>query len=271
MILQDYEIELSPIETTIYWWINTLLSKVREIVIYRPHDNYEKQFLEIFYSYMETDWRNLYLNLVNSLTKALANYIPDSCQNTFKLNTAKNGHNWLNGEIAKIIKKEIPDIRLASREGKDTTSYTEPNYAGICYHSCGIMPLSKKQAPTYILTGDQKGLDFYHLMVSTIAILHEKSNQFRSVSRLRERFCTEYIHSANPKITKEQSLTLFNYAFNRASQRGLILGDASKEIYFPNLYEIDLIGLDDYYDSASHYAHLITRKEGKAPLHKKRM
>ena len=67
------EIELSPIETTAYWWINLMRYRVREIATSGARDRNEAKFAEIFYSFTEIDWRKVYLELIKYTCNFLKN------------------------------------------------------------------------------------------------------------------------------------------------------------------------------------------------------
>ena len=264
------EIELSSIEATAYWWINIIKSKVRELVISGTTDKQEIKFVEKFYNYTERDWRNLYLELVNFITEDVNNYV--SIGNimgidAFNQDTDKKGHDRINAELSKIMNCSIPDIRLASSSSKDSVIYTNMFGASVWYKSCGVRDLATKYNPTYILTGDEQGLNFYNLIISTIAVLKEKDRSFNSVSLLRNGFCKEY-----KKINKLQEelkdiKDRFNQVFGSASDKGIILGSYWKETYFSSFRDLDYIGLEQYMEMAEHYASVILQKskieEGK--------
>lgn len=61
------EVELSSIEATAYWWVNTIRFRLRDIMTSGASDNNETLFAEIFYNFTEIDWRRLYLELVKSI------------------------------------------------------------------------------------------------------------------------------------------------------------------------------------------------------------
>jgi len=264
------EIELSSIEATAYWWINVIKSKVRELVISGTSDKQEIKFVEKFYNYTERDWRNLYLELVNFITEDVNNYIPIGNImgiDAFNQDTDKKGHDRINAELSKIMNCSIPDIRLASSSSKDSVIYTNMFGASVWYKSCGVRDLSTKYNPTYVLTGDEQELNFYNLIISTIAVLKEKDRSFNSVPLLRNGFCKEY-----KKINKLQEelkdiKDRFNQVFESASDKGIILGSYWKETYFSSFRDIDYIGLEQYMEMAEHYASVILQKskteEGK--------
>lgn len=254
------EIELSPIEATAYWWINSIRYRVREIAISGARDKNEVEFAEIFYKYTEIDWRNIYLELVKCISEDVDNYIPKNYSNTFSQDTDINGHERLNDEISKIIGQQIPDIRLASNDAKDSVIYTTVSSARVWYKSCGINKLPTKYEPSYVLTGDRNSLDFYNLLISTIAVLYKTDSNFNSVPTLRERFCKEYIKLSEPEETINDVVERFNFSFNKANDNKIILGHSFKEMYFPSFRDIDYVGLDSYMDSANHYASVILQK-----------
>jgi len=260
---KNKKIELSSIEATAYWWINVIRSKVRELVISGTINKQEIKFVEKFYNYSEKDWRNLYLELVNYITEDVNNYVPIENiigTDTFNQDTAKKGHDRINTELSKIMHCSVPDIRLASSSAKDSVIYTNMFGASVWYKSCGVTTLSTKYVPTYVLTGDEQELDFYNLVVSTIAVLKEKDSSFNSVPLLRNGFCKEYKKTNKIQEDLKQLLERFNHAFERASDKGIILGCYWKDTYFSHFRDIDYVGLEQYMEMAEHYASVILQK-----------
>lgn len=258
--MKKEKIELSPVEATAYWWINSIKYRVREIAISGTNDKRETEFLEIFYKFTEIDWRKVYLELVKYISEDVASYIPKSHYDSFSQDTDINGHTRINVEISKIINQQIPDIRLASNNTKDSVIYTTTSFANVWYKSCGVHKLPTKYEPSYILTGDNKSLDFYNLLVSTIAILDKRDNDFESVSILRERFCSEYIKLSDSEENLDNIIEMFNISFNKANDNGVILGHSFQETYFSSFRAIDYIGLNSYIDLANHYANIILQE-----------
>ena len=245
------KIELSPVEVTAYWWTNSIKGKVREIVVYNSRDYNENLFVNIFYGYTEVDWRNLYL----ALTKDIAHDV--ECFNRFGQDTCIGGHNRLNEELTQITHKVIPDIRLAGNGVKDSVIYTTSSRASVLYKSCGERVLPTMYDESYILTGDQKKLDFYNTLISTIAIIEQKDKYFNSVPVLRERFCQEYIRLSDEDEKEEDITQWFNVCFDKADDKGLIHGRHFDRKYFPSFRNIDFVGLNSYLPLANHYAGVI--------------
>lgn len=258
--MEKKEIELSPIEATAYFWVNTIKYKVREIVICGTGDKNEAKFAEIFYGYTERNWRKVYLELIKYIAKDVDHYIPKNHLDSFSQDTDINGHERLNDELSKITSQKIPDIRLVSNGGKDSVIYTTPSFVNIWHKSCGTTKLSTKYKPSYILTGDHKGLDFYNLLLSTIAVLKKENCNFKSVSILRKRFCKEYMKLSNSDENIDDITELFNSSFDKASFRGIIFGRSINEKYSSYFREIDFVELNDYMDLAHHYASVILQK-----------
>ena len=69
------EIELSPIQATSYWWVNSIREKVREIAIQGTIDKNEAEVASIFDNYTEINWRNLYLKLAKWISEDVDNYV----------------------------------------------------------------------------------------------------------------------------------------------------------------------------------------------------
>lgn len=259
-MIKKEKIELSPIEATAYWWINSTRSRVREIVISGARDEDEAKFAEIFYGYTELDWRNVYLELVKCITLDVDSYIPEDSSDTFSQDTEIGGHQKINDEIAKIIRQEIPDIRLAGNGVKDSVIYTTTKMASVWYKSCGVNKLATKYEASYVLTGDKESLDFYNLLISTIAVLDNEESDFDSVSLLRERFCSEYMKLKENEKNIDEVIDMFNASFDKASRKKIILGRSFQESYFASFRDIDYVGLESYFDLANHYANVVLQK-----------
>lgn len=260
---KNKEIELSSVETTAYWWIKIIKNKVRKLVIWGTSDKNEIEFVKRFYNFTEIDWRNLYLELVNYITEDVNNYVPlgniiDT--DAFNQDTDKKGHNRINEELSKIMHCSIPDIRLASSSAKDSVIYTNLFGASVWYKSCGVADLSNKYPPTYILTGDEKELNFYNLVISTIAVIKERDKSFNSVSILRNSFCKEYKKVNKLEDDLKEIADRFNQAFHQASEKDIILGNFWKETYYVHFRDIDYIGLEEYMSTAEQYATVILEK-----------
>lgn len=254
------KIELSPIEATAYWWINTIRYRVREIAISGAIDKDEAKFADIFYSYTEIDWRKVYLELVKCVALDVDSYVSENTSDTFSQDTKIGGHEKINEEIAKIIGQEIPDIRLASNGVKDSVIYTTTEMASVWYKSCGVNKLATKYEASYVLTGDKNSLDFYNLLISTIAILDNEESNFDSVSILRERFCREYVKLNENEKSIDEVIDMFNASFDKASRKKIILGRSFQESYFASFRDIDFVGLEAYSDLARHYANVVLQK-----------
>lgn len=254
------KIELSPIEATAYWWINSIRYRVREIAIRGARDQNEEDFFKIFYRYTEIDWRKVYLELIKYISEDVDSYIPQNYLDTFSQATDLKGHERLNDEISKIIGQRIPDISLASNSVKDSVICTTVSFASVWYKSCGENKLSTKYEPCYVLTGDCNSLDFYNLLISTIAVLDKTDSSFKSVSTLRDGFCKEYIRLSKSEESINDVIERFNSCFDKASDNEIIIGRSFKEKYFPSFRDIDYVGLDSYMDLANHYASVILQK-----------
>lgn len=257
------EVELSSIEATAYWWINVIKNKVRELVVHKTSNKQEIAFVQKFYNYTEVDWRNLYLELVKYITEDVNNYVKTGDTigiDAFSQDTEKKGHDRINAELSKIMHCSIPDIRLASSSSKDSVIYTNMFGACVWYKSCGVTDLPTKYDMDYILTGDEQELNFYKLVILTIAVLKEKDSSFNSVSLLRTGFCDEYRKVNNFEENLNEFIDKFNQVFIKGRDKGIIFGSPWNETYFPSFRDIDLVGLEKYMNDAEHYANVILKK-----------
>lgn len=258
-------IHLSSVEVTAYWWIRTIKEKVRELNIEGAYNKSETKFYEIFNRYTEREWRNLYLKLIPYITKEVSNYtkpIYEYETDTFHQDTDKKGHTKINNWISKIIGCSIPDIRLSSNSSKDLVTYTSIDTASVWYKSCSMRELSTDYEPSYIITGDEVTLDFYNLLISTVAVLNQlNKNFFNSVEILRNVFCEQYISASKKK--KMEIYEMFNDNFDASCNKHIILGNSWKSTYICCIRDIDLIGLDKYMEQAQRLANLILQKNAE--------
>lgn len=254
----EEEIKLSAIEATAYWWINMIKAKVREIAIQGTNDKSEANFVNIFYYNTEVEWRKLYLELTKYITEDVDNYvsIDKYDDDIFSQDTAKKGHDRINRALSKITNQHIPDIRLSSNSAKDFVIYTNNFYASVWYKSCGTTNLPDKYEPTYILTGDNKKLNFYNLFISTIMVLKNTNMDFKSIPLLKKSFCKEYKKN-NTEDSIEDINKMINDSFQKACDKGIISRLYDGTTYFCFFRNIDLIGLDQYMDTAEHYANVV--------------
>lgn len=262
------EIELSSIEATAYWWINMIKNKVRELSIQGTNDKNERAFLTIFYQFTEIEWRNLYLGLIDCITEDVNNYVPRGFidLDAFNQDTDESAHDRLNAELAKILNCHIPDIRLASNSSKDFVIYTNMFGASVWYKSCGVMPLSHKYEPSFILTGNKDELDFYNLIITTMAIIDEIDHSFNSIPLLRARFCEAYQSFKQTDAAFDTTIADFNRLFDKACDNDIVYGRHWKPTYFLSFREIDFIGLEEYYDTAERFAHVILQRKPDEPV-----
>ncbi|MDE5888601.1 MAG: hypothetical protein K2H20_01130 [Bacilli bacterium] len=254
-------VELTPVQASAYWCVNMIRNKVREINTNRNVSSNEVGFLSLFYSYTDKEWRNLYLELVEHFKE-----ITDNERYDFFIDTEVGEHDVLNAIISMIIKEDVPDISLSSNSENDSIIYIKNDSASVWYMSCGDMPLSLKYEPDYVLTGDQDELELYNVLVATLAMIVTLDSGFRSISKLRERFCEEYKKANGLEDELESIVVRFNLAYKRASERGLVTGSDSSKSFFTSIGLMDISALEDYMDKGHHYAEVVLEREDVFPL-----
>lgn len=267
----NHTIELSPIEATAFWWINIMKNKTREISLLGTCNRSESQFADIFYYYTDTEWRNLYIHLTNSLTETIHHSHkveePEKT-NFFKQATNIGMHDSINRMVSQAIGQDIPDIRLSSYGSKDTAIYTNLSSTHIWHKYGSMMPLPTTYMEEYILTGNQKELNFYNTFIATVAVLNYLDTKFRSIPLLRERFCEEYMKQNDPFGNIDKTAQMFDYVFEEANAKKLISGKIYQKYYFPNIHEVDIAGLSPFMEKAEHYANVILHQEKKEAIQK---
>lgn len=168
------KVVLSSAENTAYWWNMIIRRKVREIVISGARNKNEYNFANIFMKFSERDWRRLYIELADLIIDDINTFVPKFTRygiDAFNQDTDKGQHDRLNEELSKIVGKKVPDIRLASNNYKDSVIFTNLFGVSIWYKSCGINDLEPDYDSEYILTGDERELDFYNTLLSTMLVL----------------------------------------------------------------------------------------------------
>lgn len=263
--MENKKIQLSPVEATVYWWIRTIKEKVREISTNVVYSKSEAKFAKIFINYTEREWRNLYLKLLPYFEDKINNFIGpiyDYERDTFHQDTDITGHDEINKYLNNIIGCKIPDIRLSSYSSKDLVIYTSMNCASIWYKSCGIRDLPTDYKPSYIITGDEVSLDFYNLLITTLAVLEQLNRNFNSIEILKTNFCTQYI--TNNKFKKKQVYQMFDDNFDKLSNKHIVHVASWSHTYILSINDIDLIGLDEYLEQANILATLILQKQNSS-------
>ena len=263
--MKEEQIDLSSVERTAYWWIITIKAKVRELAIFGCNNQSQEKFLSIFKNYTEVEWRNLYLKLIEKITKDLEQNVFEGTILEFKQDTEKKGHNLLNKELSSIIGIRIPDISLSSRNTKDSVIYTTKTNVKIWYKSSNLIPLSLSCDKYYILTGDERSLRFYYLLITTIAFIKQIDYSFNSINNLRQFFCKEYIHLSDQEEDPEEIFQLFNRSFNKANDNEIIIGRCFGATYSANIRTFDFLGLEEYYELAYHFANVIINESREMP------
>lgn len=257
--LGEGKIEISSIQATAYWWVNKLIYRTRDIAMRLNSLHLSKdeiKFYNIFKSYTDKEWRNLYLNLTDYITEDVNNYKPQGYYDLdyFCQDTDKGKHDRLNAELAKITNtKGFPDIRIADNFSKDEVVYTNMFGASVWYKSCGVTPLETEVYPRYILTGNEEELEFYNQFLATLIILDEKAHKFDSPDWFATEFCRAYKKENGVENIEKVSM-MFDKSFSIANERRLIIGGRWSDDYMCNILDMDKLGLEKYMDKAKHYA-----------------
>lgn len=261
------KLELTPAENTAFWWTNRIKYIAREIAknferahMYPLSPN-QKKFIKIFYSFSEKDWRDLYLKLTKYIEQDINSYAKKGfswSRDEFSQGTDVGNHDRLNQELGEILQvPKFPDIRLADNGSKDEVIYSGKQGVCIWYKSCGVSDLSRFVDPTYILTGDEKEVDVYNQLITTLVALKNRDSKFDSVDILTKGFCKTYLSLNDPKDTYMQVLKRFNSAYDKAEALKIIFGKRYKGKFSCSALNFDLAGLDAYKELAEHYADAI--------------
>lgn len=268
-MLEDEKIELSGIEQTAYWWTNRLMYMTRDFALkYERKVGHitpdEEKFLSIFYNYTDTEWRNLYLKLIEYITDDVNNFEPTGDVvgiDAFNQDTAKGKHMRLNAELAKITGvKGFPDIRLADSGYKDEVIYADWVRSYVWYKSCGTSPLETSYEPTYILSGNFEELNLYNDLIAALTYLDAHNSH--DMDLFRQSFCKAYKKQNAPTEDIVKIRDLFNKCYHTANERGIVLGRFWDKTFFPKLLEYDWSGLSkDCINNGERYSGYYTSRK----------
>ena len=271
--MEDIEkIKLTPAQRTAYWWVNIIKGKVKALLDGEAYYDTEKKFAKIFEKYTERDWRKLYLKLTEEIEKDIEN--ENDKNHYFVQETEMKKHDRINEELSKITSKPVPDILISTRSTKPMLIYTNKYKVIKQVRSIGEEPLELECEPTYILTGNEKKLDFYYLLVATISALHEKDPKFESIPALANGFCKKYKEDTSNQ-SSEEIIEWFKDSYDKAMWEGLITGFrwGYSSTYFCSDRLSHYKGLEPYMNQASDFADAIlqeSKSQEEKPKEKKK-
>ena len=250
------KVKLSPYEATAFYWINMIKKKLAQISHGMvPVTNNEKEFYMLFKDYGDEQWRSVFLQLSKDIKLDTEKYIETDNSDMYHQETTIGEHNDLNRSLKKIVGRTIPDIRLQIHYLKDSVIYTCPNFAEEWSKSVHMEALPKEYDPEYIIDGDEENFHFYNLLLSTMYMMQYKNCYFNSTDILRERFSKKYMKDNTiPDEDKDHVIDKFNYYFDLANSKGLIIGKSDDDAYLMVMDNNHLIRLDKYFGKAYEYS-----------------
>ena len=244
------KIKLSPYEAAAYWWINAIRGKISELSKGYYVEGYnEKRFFEIFSEYTDENWRKVFTYLAKDIEEKSKSADADGI--IYTQATTKRKHVDINKALEIIADSSIADVDIANKDGKTSIISTSGNKTLVASAEDGCVVLPSEYDPTFIIDGDKEKYDFYRLLVATLFSLDHKESDVEQTEMLREGFCEKYIE--DNAMTEEEYDTVeenFNYYFDLANSRGLVLGKSSDEYFKPTIKQSDLVGLDDFFGKA---------------------
>ncbi len=242
------KVNLNPIEATSYYWTNRIKGKMKELTSKSGIITLnERNFCRVFNEYTAEDYRHLYLELIKLIEQDVKYF--KNRQAYFYQDTALGRHNRLNEELSFINRKPVSDIRLSSYDSKDIVIYTNNSNALRWYKSGGIRYLSTTYEPDYILTGDEKLLDIYNLLLAVIVLLDNNYPQFEDINGIKDAFGKIYLKH-NPSENEASIQNLFDNVFNALANQEMVVGYTYQKTYFSSYQHNDLNGLEYYYPLA---------------------
>ena len=236
------QIELTPYEVASYWWVKKIKNKIK-IIKSNINNNYsskdEIDFYEIFKNYTEIEYRNIYLKLSKLIKDNVDNFVPNGMLDIFIYSQSTNlkKHNDLNNNLKTILNKEIKDIEL-----NDIPTSILIDLNG-CYEwtlTKGPKLLSRTYNETYILTGDNKKLDFYSKILNTLLLINKKELSYDSLIDFKLYYCTKYKENYSKEDLIEEIYSKFDDAINMAIEEEYITYDDTNKKFYINIDNLDM-------------------------------
>ena len=241
------KIELKPSEATAYWWVKKIKTKVKDISINGGNPE-EIKFKSFFINYKETDWRLLY--------EGLSYYIRENIlvNNLFSQATSKGKHNMINHALSIILHNMIPDIDISTGNISNIIS-TNSMIAGEKQINDAIEYVLEPVNPYYILTGDFDDLNFYYILIATLALIDADNNKTDKDYNALTKYVTEGykdIFFPEKDNVDDEIKKRWDLAISQAEHENIInvRHDVEPPTYTTKFHKIDYNGIDLYIDYA---------------------
>ena len=241
--MKKTKVQLSPAETTAYWWVNVLRKKVNEIWTKGTKDYDENEFACTFYRYSEDMWRNLYLQLAKHLEIEIEKVSQGNTYeiDSFTQDTSIDGHGVIDDVLGKITHCPYLDLWLSSKNELVSTIYSNEQGVSV-WNGKSIEQLPRLYDASYILTGNFARFKFKCLMKAVMS-LENHIIDFHSLSFFKESFCNEYKQHVAPEFDISELEAMFDAEMNEFAATGLVVIDSSRDIYLSEIGSIDDLGL----------------------------
>ena len=241
---------LNSVEQTAYWWIKVIRVKINEIS--RNPENFSKEeheFYEIFSSFTEENWRDIYLKLKDYITRCCA-------MKVFSQNTSKKGHQKINDALS-----IIPDISLSPKNGKQ---YILDMHSRNIYVSCKVkerIPFEYQTSYSsdynYVITGDKNDLKLYNLVLSVLVSIRQGNTNFKSLGFLRKSFCEKFISDNKLSCSMDEVIKDFDAIIKVLKEYSLIECETLNGNEKITKWPIVVNGLDSFNEVANEYGQYI--------------
>ena len=198
------ELKLTNAQSIAYMMVN-IIRKTLDYLLYKPTKltNEEVRFVDNFYRHNLRDWRSVYLELTDYITKE------------------KNKSLNLNEGISKILGCPI-SICFKNRD----SNFIEQD---IYLHQ-----------DDYILTGNDEILEMSHLIVTLIKMTTEKNIDCTD-RKFKEIFCQEFMNYNGKYYTPEEVSKMFDIAIAWATREGLVYNTREGYYYDDNECRYDYL------------------------------
>ena len=252
---------LNNVEQTAYWWIKVIRIKLNEIS--RNPENFSKEeheFFRLFSDLREENWREIYLKLKDYIA-------PYSGKKIFSQNTSKKGHQQISDALSKILGRDVPDINLSPKNGKQYILDMHPRNI---YVSCKVkerIPFEYQTSYSsdynYVITGNENDLKLYNLVLSVFVSIRKKNANFKSLGFLRKSFCEKIISDNNLSCSMDEAIKNFDAIIKVLREHSIIECETLNGKERITKWPIIANGLDSFSEIASEYSEYILDEYNK--------
>lgn len=237
--MEKFNVLLSPSEQVAYLWIHILRRKVSEIYQEpRSFGHIGQEFLSVFGSFDEINWRELYIKLQEYAVQISIEDIN------------RKGYQQLNKVLMKIFGVRIPNTN------SDRVYSQLPKKAQVFSKTKKGLSIAYDGSYDYVLNDSKKEYDFYKLILDIIRVIRIKDKSFNSLNYLKNFFCEIYIEINKMDIEPSEIERRFDRVIDVLSSYSIIEVSSGTIERWP-------IGDTESNDLVNYYSDVILREYHK--------